>query len=334
MRKSIVSRVSFPAWLTMLLLSIVTIILRVTLEDLPLSDRMYSVLADVTMTLFSVFLLDFLLEVSSITKLTEKIIDRVQTRIIDAEDYSGFSIENKKHIIGKVWSANGKAKENMNSDFSRFLVQFGEQMAVDYEKNMSSSIYYESFIRSVVITLHADEININTEDSIIIANPLKERCQYVHKPLFYTNKESESYEVVKLAVNNEEISYEKNDAKNKTAEENRFYVEGNRIVVSIDSKTKTRIHQETRYKVDYNLFFQTYCLRRPCKEFALRAKIEDRRPQSQEKYILRWELFAPENRANIASDKMNQNRDSISIDPIENLPAGSGYVLCLSSKSN
>ena len=57
MRKSIVSRVSFPAWLTMLLLSIVTIILRVTLEDLPLSDRMYSVLADVTMTLFSVFLL-------------------------------------------------------------------------------------------------------------------------------------------------------------------------------------------------------------------------------------------------------------------------------------
>lgn len=331
-KKKHANGVWFPAWFTISLIAIISLIVRCTVQLWELDETTTSIISDLSISVLSIAILDFFLTVSSEQKLVSSIVDSIQYNIAKNEDFRGLSQEVKVELVKKIYlSSFNSATPAAGAWYPNYVDQYCQRLSVDFLETIKSSIYYSEYTRRVDIILRDDDIKVDITYKLTVCNPALEKCIYRHDPMFRLSKEFDSYQVKKLKIDDKDI--EPNVSENmKQSYTNSLYYSGRKIEYDLSHKVRTTLVQESSYETDYNQFFQTYCLHHPCENFRLEAEIIDRRSKADTAYILRWEFFGPLNRSKIARNRVRQTDISVSTDTIKNIPQGSGFVLCLGSK--
>lgn len=328
--------ISFPAWFTISLTVILSLVIRCTVHLLPFGDTVKSIISDVSIAILSIAILDFFLTISSEQKLISSIVDSVQYKIAQSENFFGLSENAKAEIIKNIYlSCFDSCVPTAKEWYQKYVSQYCQYLSLVFRNTISTSKYYSEYARHVDIILRDQDIKVKIIYRLTLCNPALEECAYIHDPMFKIDKEFNSYEITSLLIDEEQID-PKLSGKRKIASCNSLYISGKKIEYDLSHKPKAVIVQEVSYETDYNQFFQTYWLRYPCENFRLDARVTDcRKPENQDTtYTLHWELFGPLDCNNIARNRMNQTEFSISTDTLKNLPQGSGFVLCLGSTQN
>lgn len=327
-----VSSISFPAWFTIALIALLSLAVRCMVHLLPFDETVISIISDISLSVLSVAILDFFLNVSSEQKLVSSIVDSIQYDIIKNVDFCRLSKDEKAEIIGKIYLSCFKLESSEKKNwYSDYISQYCRSLSNDFLNTVSTSVYYSEYTRNVEIVLKDNDIKVGISYRIVICNPALEGCKYRHDPMFRLTKEFNSYRVHKLMIDDEEIKPDVSGRK-KTAHDNEMYYSGRKVEIDLSHKDKTIIVQEVSYKTDYNQFFQTYWLHYPCESFRLGARIADQRTRKDTEYTLHWDFFGPLDRSQIARNGVEQTEFRMDTTVIKNLPKGSGFVLCLGSR--
>lgn len=326
------SGISFPAWFTIALIALLSLAVRCIVHLLPLNETVISIISDISLSILSVAILDFFLNVSSEQKLVSSIVNSIQYDIIDNVDFCKLSKEEKANIIRRIYLSCFKSESSEGKSwYKNYIVEYCDCLSNDFLNTVSTSVYYSEYKRNVEIVLRNSDILVCIFYRIVICNPALEECKYRHDPMFRLEKEFNSYSINELMIDDEEIKPDVSGRK-KPAHDNRMYYSGRKIEIDLLHKDKTIISQKVSYSTDYNQFFQTYWLHYPCKSFSLEAQITDQRTRKDTEYTLHWDFFGPLDRSQIARNGVVQTEFRMATSMIKNLPKGSGFVLCLGSR--
>jgi hypothetical protein len=335
------SKLSIPIWLFLVMGVVVSLVAKIYLSSMLMSETTKDVIDEVITVIMSACLIGVILDVSNQKALIDKIIEEIQLRVAKETDYSKLSQQIKEGIIFDIYKSSmieqiEKGNKNYARDADLAIKSLSNDRARAFSKGLESCIFYNSFSRDITIVLCDEDIEVKTITIMNVANPAKEDYKVRFDPMFWLDKEYDTYKVDELFYNGSSslkcrTYFSNSHRKSKT---NPLYVGGKKVLINISADEESQIKIATSYRTEYNMFFQSYWFKHPCAKFTLSAAIEDKRTQKQSNYILRWEFFSSLSKSQVARGKMKQEHNSIHImQPVEWAEAGDGYILALGEQA-
>lgn len=206
-----------------------------------------------------------------------------------------------------------------------------KQLAILNNQKTTMDFYIKDYTRNIEIGLYDEYIEIVTFLQYVFRGNDEKEKEFRFFPWLYPGLEENTYEFIDVkynAVSNQDY-IKKGNFKQAT---NELYVTGG-IGISIPYDKNVIEHNITyksRYHTEYAKFFHSYIFKKYCEHFCLSAILHDYRNSPKEKYLLKWEMFTPNQEYGYNSKrKISQTDTEIRFSPIEWMVPSCGYIITI-----
>ena len=203
------------------------------------------------------------------------------------------------------------------------------------QKIGAMNFYIKNLTKHITIKLFDKYMEIESLTQYIFNGTDHKKDVFTLFPWVLPGREQNTYEFFNVRYNSiTDDNYIKKGEFTITANE-KYLSGGIGIVIPYDSnKVEHNITFGTRYHTDYARFFHSFSFKHYCEYFNLNANLQDLREDVNDKYVLNWEVFTPEDYNISSKKKIFQTEDEIKFSPMEWMSPGCGYIITINQVQN
>lgn len=190
--------------------------------------------------------------------------------------------------------------------------------------------YIKDYTRNIGINLHDEYIEIISYVQFVFkGNDIKDEFSFF--PWVYPGIEEHTYEFVDVRYNAQSNQNYIKRGEFKQAANESYVTGGIGINIPYDKNVNEHnITYKSKYHVDYAKFFHSFIFKNYCERFYLSATLHDYRKNAQDDYLLKWEMFTPNQEYGFNSRrKISQTDTEIRFSPVEWMTPGCGYIITI-----
>ena len=249
--------------------------------------------------------------------------------------FSNFSEKQIDDLLKKIMYTKliGGIDENLEDGKVRSLVT--KQCLLMDQKIGAMNFYIKNLTKHITIKLFDKYMEIESLTQYIFNGTDGKKDAFALFPWVLPGREQNTYEFFNVRYNTiTDDNYIKKGEFTITANE-KYLSGGIGIVIPYDSnKVEHNITFGTRYHTDYARFFHSFSFKHYCEYFNLNANLQDLREDVNDKYVLNWEVFTPEDYNISSKKKIFQTENEIKFSPMEWMSPGCGYIITINQVQN
>ena len=197
-------------------------------------------------------------------------------------------------------------------------------------KNDSMNFYIKDFTKNININLLDECIEIDVVTQYVFCG-IPDTESFKFYPWLRPGIEENTYSFESVKYNSiVDLKYIKNGDFKTTP--NEAYVAGG-IGIEIPYDKDKIVHNITfraKYCTEYARYFHSYSFKEFCEHFNLSASLHDYRKDTKDKYVLKWEMFTPNQDYGFNSkNKLLQTDTEIKFSPVNWMTPGCGYIITI-----